>query len=64
MAGKKENPETGKKTVPVFTKEQILSSAKYRSRRDLLCALLKDGETYSAVEIEKMMENFMKGKVN
>ena len=47
----------------VFTKEQILASTKYQSRRDMLSALLEDNQDYTTETIEKLIENFMKGQV-
>lgn len=32
--------------------------------KDLLQSLLKDGEDYSASEVEKMIKNYLKKKVN
>ncbi len=46
-----------------FVKEQILVSAKYQHRRDLLNALLQDGESYSLETIDKKIEDYMKGPV-
>lgn len=48
----------------VFTKSTILNSKKYAKRRDLLSVLLKDNQTYTTGQIEKLMTDFMKkGKV-
>ncbi|MGE4214142.1 MAG: hypothetical protein AB7E42_05110 [Anaerotignaceae bacterium] len=47
-----------------FTKAQLVNSKKYANRRDLLTAMLKDGESYSHSEADKLIEDFMKGKVN
>lgn len=48
----------------VFTKNTILNSKKYAKRRDLLSVLLKDNQTYTTSQIEKLMTDFMKkGKV-
>lgn len=46
-----------------FTKEQILASAKYQNRRDLVNALLNDGEVYTMEAVDGMINNFMKGRV-
>lgn len=48
---------------PEFTKEQILASAKYRNRRDLVNALLVDGENYTLEKVNEKMNDFMKGQV-
>ncbi len=46
-----------------FNKEQILASARYADRRDLVGALLKDSEKYTMAEIDKMISDYLKGKV-
>lgn len=46
-----------------FEKSQLLGSAKYAKRRDLLNSLLKDGEKYTFSQVDELVENFMKGKV-
>lgn len=46
-----------------YSKEQLLMSAKYKNRQDLLNVLLEDGKYYSINTVDKMIENFMKGKV-
>lgn len=55
--------ETILKKEALFTKEQILASEKYANRRDLADALLEDGKSYKMETVDKMMENFLKGKV-
>lgn len=46
-----------------FTKEQILKSKNYRDKRDLINALLVNGRSYDLNEVDKMIEEFMKGSV-
>ena len=58
-----DNKETKKPPVSKFSKQQILKSMKYQSRRDVLTALLKDDKKYSHTEIEQILDDFMKGKV-
>ena len=36
-----------KNTQPVYSKQQLLTFQRYAARRDLLEALLKDGESYT-----------------
>lgn len=55
----KEQPATEVK----FSKSQILSSANYRERRDLLSVLLHEDKKYSLKEVDQSIENFMKKKV-
>lgn len=59
----KPNPEKTK--IPVlFTKNQLVSSEKYKDRRDALNVLLNDSRSYSFEETDKILQDFMKGKVN
>lgn len=51
------------KQAPKFTKEQILVSAKYQNRRDLVNALLNDSDTYTMEAVDGKIDDFMKGKV-
>ncbi len=46
-----------------FTKEQIIESNRYKSRKDILNVLLESGKTYTLDEVDRLLENFMKGKV-
>lgn len=46
-----------------FTKEQILKSKKYATRRDLVNVLLEDGKNYSLKEVDKLIDSFMKREV-
>lgn len=55
--------DTKKAPAAVFTKAQLLASKKYADRRDALSALLKDGETYTLEAVDKLLDQFMKGKV-
>ena len=47
----------------LYTKEQILSSSRYRARRDVLGALLEDGRGYTLEETDSMVKEFMERKV-
>lgn len=49
--------------APAFTRDQVLASKRYANRRDALGFLLKDGETYTAEQIDTILINYMKGKV-
>lgn len=40
-----------------FTKDQIVRSRAYARNRDMLSAVLDDGETYSRSEVERIIEN-------
>lgn len=47
-----------------YTKEQLLASRRFATRRDLLGVLLKDSETYSIAEADSLIQKILKGKVN
>ena len=49
--------------APKFSKAQLLRSARYETRRDLIGALLKDGARYSHEEVGAAIEQYMKGTV-
>ena len=58
MSVKKTEKET------VFSKKQILESAVYSHRKDVLGALIKDDEQITLKEVQDRLDKFMKGKVN
>lgn len=58
----KREQETKKEVT--FTKNQILLSKRFKPSRDALNVLLKDKEQYTISEVEKLLTDFMKGKVN
>lgn len=49
---------------PRFTKKQLLQSAHYADKHDLLTALLEDDKQYSHSDVAKLLNNFLKGRVN
>lgn len=53
----------GTKAENKFTKEQLLASKRFRERRDLVAALLTDGEQYTVRDLEQKIDDYMKGKV-
>lgn len=66
LAGRKKEPDAVVKVQSVqkkFTKEQMLASAKYRNQRDLVEALLDAGKKYTVEMVDKLIDDFMKGKV-
>ncbi len=46
-----------------YGKEQILNSSRYRGKRDLINALLKEGKEYSLEEVDGLLEVYLKGRV-
>lgn len=47
----------------VYTREQVMSSQRYATRRDLVSVLLEDGKTYTLTEVDALINKFMKGAV-
>lgn len=46
-----------------FIKEQILASARYANRRDLVDALLDKDKSYTFETVDNMIEKYKKGQV-
>lgn len=67
MAEKKNAPEAALensgKVESKFPKEQLLASERFWERRDILEALLENGELYTVKAVEEKIESYMKGKV-
>ena len=66
MAAKKTPTGTAtrsEQTEPMFSKEQILASARFANRRDLVDALLDENKSYTIETVDKMIDDFKKGKV-
>jgi hypothetical protein len=59
MAGKKTEAETAVSEA-AFSKSQILTAKKYIDRRDLLAVLLIDDQPYTLVEVDKLIDEFLK----
>lgn len=61
---KKETKKEVKKVAEEkYTKEQIVNSKTFIENRDLLKAILED-KSYSKKEINEIIKNYKKGKVN
>mgnify|MGYP001085707999 CR=1 FL=1 len=52
-----------KEAAPTFTKDQLATSKRYASVRDLVSVLLEDGKQYTLAEVDAKIETFKKGKV-
>ena len=57
------NKKTETVKTTTFSKEQLVSSYKYRHQRDLINVLLADDRLYSFEEVDSLINKFMKGKV-
>lgn len=58
----KENTET-EVAEPMFSKEQLLASGRFRGRRDMAEALLEEGQSYTVRDVEEKIKEYQKGKV-
>lgn len=47
-----------KASAPVFSKSSILKSKRFAHRRDAVKVLLKDEESYTMEQVEKILEDF------
>ena len=56
--------ETAPVSAATFSKEQLLKSKKYADRRDALSVLLSNDKMYTLSDVDKILTEFMKGKVN
>lgn len=66
MAAKKTTTGTAarsEQTEPMFSKEQILASARFANRRDLVDALLDEDKSYTMKTVDNLVEKYMKGQV-
>ena len=65
LAAKKNKAEvqSSAKVEQKFSKAQILASAQYSNRRDLVDALLDDNKEYTKAEVDQLVDKFMKGQV-
>lgn len=66
MVAKKTTTGTAAKseqTEPMFSKEQILASARFANKRDLVDALLDEDKSYTIETVDNLVEKYMKGKV-
>lgn len=53
-----------KTDTPTFTKAQFLASKQFTPiQKDVLRVLLKDNETYTHEQVQKLLEDFAKRKV-
>jgi hypothetical protein len=49
--------------VPQYSKEKLLKSNWHSHRRDILNVILQDDKQYSHADVDKLIADFMKGKV-
>lgn len=58
MAEQKETKSNAK-----FPKTKLVESKKYANRKDILNVLLEDDKEYTFAEVDKRVNEYMKGKV-
>lgn len=58
----KSKPEV-KCSPPLFSKEQLITSKSFASRKDALNVLLDDDKLYSIENTNQILNKFLKGKV-
>lgn len=46
-----------------YTKQQILKSKRYSDKQDLINALLEDNGHYTLLQVDEIINDFMKGAV-
>ena len=65
MAAKKETKliEATVASEPSFTKQQILTSKKYRHQTDLIGALLKDGTSYTIAKVDELLKSYQERRM-
>lgn len=65
LAGRKKTNsaevQSSAKIEQKFSKAQILASAQYANRRDLVDALLEAEKQYTKKEVDELINKFMKG---
>lgn len=50
-------------SADVFTKQQLAESKRYKKKWDLLEALLENGKTYTIVQVDKIIGDYLKKEV-
>ena len=60
---KEKGEHTAEKEADVFYKDSLLRSKRYSERKDALKALLKPDVPYTLEQVDKILNDFMKGQV-
>lgn len=64
MATKKATEKESTRELAKFSKEQLLKSARFADRKDIVRVVVPDTESLTVEEVEERINTFMKGKVN
>ena len=59
----KQPPKKAEAEAVEFTKQKIISSKKYQPNRDVLTAVLRDGETYTHEMVGEILNKFYEKEV-
>ena len=54
---------TTTKKKPKFSKDVLLNSKRFKDKKDLVSAVLKDGVEYTISDAERTIRDYLKGKV-
>lgn len=57
---KEEKKEEKTKNIPVFSKEAILNSQEFKSKKDLIAVLLDNNKLYSKNDVYSIIKNYLK----
>lgn len=64
MAKKQSEAKPTAEQAASYTKQQFLASKQFSTmQKDMINALLKDGEKYTTGQVEQMIEQFLKTEV-
>jgi len=59
----KQSKQESEKTEALFSKEALLKSKEFMHVKDLLAALLVDGNMYTCSDVKHCIVNFQEGRV-
>lgn len=63
MAKKETNNEEAKVTEPTYSKSQVLASAKYSDKKDVINAVWTDDKEKTLETVDAMISEYLKGQV-
>lgn len=63
MAKETKKAAVEEKPASKYSKGQVLSSGTFANRRDILSVLLEEGKEYTVAEVERIMGDWLKGRV-
>lgn len=63
MAKSVKNKTADTENEALFTRDSLLSARRFRDKKDLLSAVLKENQSYTASQAEEIIEKYLKGRV-